>query len=502
MPSDNTLVLPSPPTDVEKELYLYTNKWIIFGFCFFSSTVLLVGGWLFFTISPIFYWYSIYLLFLTMYLIVSNMGIVLFSKPFDYEKHTSIKNKCNTFPSIDVFLPCCGEPIEILMNTWKYVSLLDWPNMNIYVLDDSGSKEIKNISKEFGFNYISRIDRPYLKKAGNLRNAFKKTNSDFILILDADFCPRPDFLKEVMNYFQEDEKIAIVQTPQFFRIVDEQTWVEKAAGIIQEYFYRFIQVNRSSYNGTVCVGTCAVYRRSALIPFGGTAAFSHSEDVQTGFNLINAGWRIQYVPLNLSTGTCPNNLLSFFNQQYRWSMGSLILLMSKRFWYSTLSISQKLCYLSGIFYYFATSISIFFDNLPGILLIWAKPESIHFYNIGFALPSFLLLTIFLPIWCKQKFTIGALQIQFILHFAHFFALIDFFSGNVMSWVPTGSNSNKHKKLLLARICCGIITFVSSGLIIVGSIWRSLTGYQWYNFLPNIILALYYIILPIRVIFNL
>ena len=105
---------------------------------------------------------------------------------------------------------------------------------------------------------------------------------DFFAIFDADFCPRPDFLKELIVEHLDDEKIAIVQSPQFFRVTDEQTWVEQGAGATQELFYRVVQVNRNRWGASICVGSNALYRRAALEEVGGTAEIGFSEDVHTG----------------------------------------------------------------------------------------------------------------------------------------------------------------------------------------------------------------------------
>lgn len=88
---------------------------------------------------------------------------------------------------------------------------------------------------------MRRGNRPELKKAGNLRYAFARTSGEAIAIFDADFCPRPDFLRETIPYLA-DPSIGILQTPQFFRRRVEQTWVEQGAGTSQESFYRLIQV--------------------------------------------------------------------------------------------------------------------------------------------------------------------------------------------------------------------------------------------------------------------
>lgn len=80
-----------------------------------------------------------------------------------------------------------------------------------------------------------------MKKAGNLRYAFARTSGDAVVIFDADFCPRSDFLRETTPYLLNSE-IGILQTPQFFRWREEQTWVEQGAGSCQEFFYRMVQV--------------------------------------------------------------------------------------------------------------------------------------------------------------------------------------------------------------------------------------------------------------------
>jgi cellulose synthase/poly-beta-1,6-N-acetylglucosamine synthase-like glycosyltransferase len=276
-------------------------------------------------------------------------------KDFSLRVHRNIQKLNSTgCPAVDILLPVCGEDFEVIHNTWTYVSALDWPTKTVYVLDDKKDDKVRDLAQRFGFTYITRKDN-HMKKAGNLRNAFHKTTAPFFAIFDADFCPRSDYLKEIMPYFAHDGKIAIVQTPQFFEVRPDQTWVERAAGSVQELFYRFIQVSRDTFGGAVCVGTCAVYRREALVPFGGTAEIGFSEDVHTGFAVVDDGWKLKYIPLNLAKGVCPYELKSFFSQQYRWALGSTTLCTNPHFWKSNLSFRQKACFLSGMLYFQVTA---------------------------------------------------------------------------------------------------------------------------------------------------
>ncbi|MFD0329590.1 glycosyltransferase family 2 protein [Streptacidiphilus monticola] len=112
----------------------------------------------------------------------------------------------------------------------------------------------------------------------------------------------------MLPYLERDPRLGIVQSPQFFRILDAQNWVERGAGAVQELFYRSVQVSRQRSDGAICVGSCAVYRRAALEENGGTTLIEHSEDVHTGFDLRRLGWDLRYVPVALSTGVCPDSV--------------------------------------------------------------------------------------------------------------------------------------------------------------------------------------------------
>jgi len=435
---------------------------------------------------PGFYAYGIAAAIMTFYLSVSFV-IGLFGRDYKYVKPKEIEPKNQR--SVDVFLPICGEPIEVIENTWKHVRALDWVNLNVYVLDDGCSVEAKHLAEDYGFNYYVRPNRGVNKKAGNMRYAFQLTHGDFILVLDADFCPRPDFLKETIPSFLEDHTVAIVQTPQFFRVLPDQTWVEKGAGYIQELFYRLIQVNRQKFGGAICVGTNAVYRREALEPFGGTALIDYSEDVHTGFNIMTDGWNIKYMPLCLAAGICPDNLPGFFIQQYRWAMGSITLFLNKEFWKSRLTVMQKICYLSGMLYYITTGLGIFLTPLPAMLVLSMKPQSIMWYNCLFSVPSFIYGTLMIGAWSKAPFGMYAIRARAVAYYAHLFALWDKLFGTMAPWVPSGA-VKKVKRFVSYKT----LTFYWNSII--SAITLSLIAYRangeivWYHLLPTLFFCVY------------
>lgn len=493
----------SAPNVSEKYLYLKRNINFIATYQGFSILFMLTGLVLFIYSYYIFYIFIPYFLYLIFYFICS-FYCNIYGKDFDLDNHLKLKEKIDlsTAPSVDIYLPCCGESLELLENTYKYVKLIDYNNYKVYVLDDSNNIEIKNLAIKYNFNYISRPNRPELKKAGNLRYAFKNTTGEFYLVLDADFCPRSDIINELIIYLLNDPNIAIVQSPQYFRATSSQNWVERGAGLVQELFYRMIQTNRNRFGASICVGTSALYRREALIQFGGAAEIEHSEDLNTGFNVIQLNYKVHYISLILSTGICPDNLKSFFNQQYRWGLGSTTLLHKKLFWKSKFTLEQKICYLSGMLYYYTSGIQIFINPIFSILLVYIRPEYMFWYNLVFAIPSLLFFPLIYIFWSSYNYKslFDILKIQIVQSYAHLFAVIDRASGNIMSWNPTNSKSIENKKIInnytKARILAIIYTFITFSLLLSGTIYRSFE-YKWYNFVPSLILMIYHIYLSFQ-----
>ena len=224
---------PHPPDEEEK--YSYIQRHLPY-----LTTVILIGSCCLITsqirfetqdlvLSPFLLFTSIYVVYQAISLPVNFAGA-----GFDLAAHQERIQAWHppSYPDVDIYLPICGEPIELLRNTWTAVSGLieDYQGeARAYVLDDGPSAEARSMAGSFGFSYIRRPDWPTGKKAGNLRFAFAQTSAEYLLILDADFAPRRDFLAETLPYL-DDPAIAIVQTPQYFRTGPAQTWIERAAG--------------------------------------------------------------------------------------------------------------------------------------------------------------------------------------------------------------------------------------------------------------------------------
>ena len=109
-----------------------------------------------------------------------------------------------------------------------------------------------------------------MKKAGNIKHGYENSSGEFIVIFDADFAPHHDFIRDLLPY-TSDPRTAIVQSPQYFQTdkdVHKRSIIEYGAGQVQEDFYRIIQQSRDTFGAAICVGSNAIYRRSAIEDIG------------------------------------------------------------------------------------------------------------------------------------------------------------------------------------------------------------------------------------------
>ncbi len=493
------------PTEKETKFYSNSGRGFYYTFSLISILSLITGLILFTISSHHYYWYGILTLLLTFYLSLSLfIGIFGISKKKDNLFKLILPNV--KLPEVDVYLPCCGEGLDIIENTYKSVSKLVYPKekLKVHILNDSKDSDysfkIQQLAEKYGFSHIERPDKGVLKKAGNLRYAFSRTKGKYFLILDADFCPDPRMLQFMVTDMEINCGVAILQTPQFFSIEKGQTWVEKGAGFIQELFYRLVQVSRNKWGASICVGTCALYRREALEPFGGTAEIGYSEDVHTGFMLVNNGWKLKYSPHILSKGNCPSTTSSFFVQQYRWATGSISLFLNKVFWKSNLTIVQKGCYLSGMLYYILTGMGVFIIQLPSLLLMVFSPEKVVWFNTFFSLPSFMFGIVFVWAWSKAPWGWYAVKARQLSYYAHFCAVFDKARGNLIPWQATGAVKASDRYLSFCRFML-VWLFIKTSVIYGLTIYYSLNGYDYKNFLPVLFFAAIDLILNLQIILH-
>ncbi len=508
------------PENLNKYLYVQkTPTWMIrslYSLGILTWCGVIYGYSLFFTANrTFFYIVAPFIGFLIIYHLVSY-SIILFYKQFDLRRHFFLLKHFNleklssvpgSLPLVDIFLPICGESAYVLSKTFLAVLKINYPNKQVYVLDDRGVEEHKLLAEEHGFIYLSREDKGHMKKAGNLKHGYERSAGDFIVIFDADFAPHPDFIRELLPYMS-NPRIAIIQSPQYFQTdqeVHHRSPLEYGASHTQEDFYRFIQVARSRLGAPICCGSNAIYRRKALDSIGGTVQIEHSEDAYTGFELLKKGWQVTFIPIILAVGLCPADLHAYFHQQHRWASGSLSLMLNKSFWTSRLSFSQKLSFVSGFLYYLSHPVMILF-SFQIFILLFLFHDYANLWNTLPFLPCILFSSFVIPLFRITRGRIGSFLARNAYLYSYSHATVVAFLHRSIGWEAAGTKRTNISKEYMQQtifvsgyflVYMGLVAFsVGTGVINIFNVSQySLLFWVFYNIVSTtFILFHFYMVL--------
>ena len=296
--------------------------------------------------------------------------------------------------TVDVLITTYNEPVSLLRETVLCAVSLAYPHKT-YLLDDGDRPEVAELARELNCSYISRKDRVGAK-AGNLNNALKQTDGEFVVTLDADHVPMPDMVEQLIGFF-EDPTVGVVQSTQDFYNLDSfqhRTHIEKQrAWQQQELFFSVIQPGKDGYNAAFYCGSPAILRRKALDEIGGFATESITEDMHTGLRLQKKGWKVAYYNRTVARGLAPQTYRGFATQWHRWGQGAMQVLRKENPIFGRgLGFGQRLSYFASFYFYWMSYQKLIYIAIPifcllsGIYPLIATPKTFAIYFM----PYFLL----------------------------------------------------------------------------------------------------------------
>jgi len=258
-----------------------------------------------------------------------------------------------------------GEPLSMFEKTLEACANINYPHTT-YLLDDTQDPAFRAVAQKHGAVWLELVGLPGAK-AGKINAALDKTTEDFILVLDPDHIPFPNFLDKVLGFFR-DPKVGFVQVSQAYY---NQSLSFTAHGAAEQTysFYGPTQMGLHGYGCAVAIGANCTFRREALQSIGGHG-IGLAEDLVTSIRLHGKGWKSVYNPVVVSRGLVPEDLGSFAKQQLKWARGVHEVLFAElpKAW-KGLSFWQRLSYL-GITTYYLNGLSMFFFVLIPYFYFW------------------------------------------------------------------------------------------------------------------------------------
>jgi cellulose synthase (UDP-forming) len=351
------------------------------------------------------------------------------------EKEISKIPPLTQFPPVAILVPARHEPKDVLRQTFQAIKSIDYPNKDIYFLDDSSDQrykdEAKELCNELGLHLFQREGNRGAK-AGIINDCVKTLTDKYIVVFDSDQCPVPGFLLKLVPYLESDPKLALVQTPQFYSNLSASR-VAFATNMQQAVFYEYICEGKSSKSSMICCGTNVILRREALMEVGGLDESTVTEDFATSLKFHALGWKTFYHGHVGTFGMGPKNLGDYFKQQNRWALGNVMVFrrvvvgffrnphaLSPMQWfeyfltgsYYFVGWAYLLLVLFPILYVFFKIPSFFMDAkvyslsfFPYFLLAWGIYffcMSTRHYRFGQMLKAQALSFITLPIYAKAS----------------------------------------------------------------------------------------------------
>jgi cellulose synthase (UDP-forming) len=322
--------------------------------------------------------------------------------------------------SVDVFIPRYDEPAEVVELTVAAAAGLRGDDVRVWLLDDGDSDEMEALARRHGARYLRRPVHDHAK-AGNINYALARSDAEFVAIIDCDHVVDPRFLDSTLGHFEQDERLAFVQTPQYYANGD-RPGIAGAAWAQQTLFFGAIARGKDGLGATFCCGTNVVFRRAALDEAGGFPVHSITEDFELTIDLHERGWHTAYLPHVLAAGLGPEDMGSYVTQQLRWARGCLSAL--PRIVRAKLGFKLKAQYLlSGL--YWATGWTVLVYMLfPTITILTGAQPLAHLTAPEFLLhflPYFLVALTTAALAGGGAYTFGALAVSAACFWLHILA---------------------------------------------------------------------------------
>ncbi len=254
-------------------------------------------------------------------------------------------------PRITVQLPLFNE-LYVVDRLLKAVTAIDYPRekLEIQVLDDSTDETVKvaeavvakYAEQGFDIHYIHRSDRTGFK-AGALENGNKSAKGELLAIFDADFVPKPDCLRKLVDFFT-DPMVGCAQM-RWSHINGQYNLLTRLQTIMLDGHFVVEQTTRNRTGGFFNFnGTAGIWRRQAIEMSGGWQHDTLTEDTDLSFRAQLMGWKFVYLLDEEAPAEIPVEINAFKAQQRRWAKGVMQvgLKLYPRIWLAPLPLRVKL----------------------------------------------------------------------------------------------------------------------------------------------------------------
>lgn len=334
-------------------------------------------------------------------------------------------------PYVTIQLPVYNEKY-VMERLLKNIVQMDYPKsrLEIQVLDDSTDETLEETASliaelqktNVDIQHVLRDDRKGFK-AGALKIGLTKAKGDLVAIFDADFLPKPDWLKLTVPHFTADN-VGVVQT-RWGHINRDYSILTKVQAFALDAHFSLEQVGRNSQNHFINFnGTAGIWRKQCIIDAGNWEGDTLTEDLDLSYRAQMKGWKFTYLEEVETPAELPVVISAARSQQFRWNKGGAEnfqkmkwkLLSSKAIPFKT-KIHGLLHLLNSTMF-----LNVFIVAVLSIPILYIKNEYAHL-KVYFIVMSFFVIStliFFVCYWVMFKKIYGGGVLNFFKYIKMFF----------------------------------------------------------------------------------
>lgn len=294
-------------------------------------------------------------------------------------------------PTVSVFIPAHNEEV-VIGQTLAAMSRLYYPKdrLEVIVICDNCSDNTVEIAKSYEEKYpfIRAIETEGENKgkgkSSALNTALAQSNSEYVVVYDADNTPEEKAVWYLAMGLVNDAKAAAVVGK--FRVVNaDETWLTRFINIETICFQWMAQGGRWKWFKVATIpGTNFAIRRHILEELGGWDVKALAEDTELTIRVYNLGWHIRFFPKAITWEQEPETLGVWWKQRTRWARGNQYVVLKFLKQFTTL---KRKSIIFDLFYFFFTYFLFFF----GVILSNSLFVLNLFFDIGLTVGSVSLV---------------------------------------------------------------------------------------------------------------
>lgn len=342
-------------------------------------------------------------------------------------------------PFVTVQLPVYNE-LYVMERLLLNISKLEYPKdkLEVQVLDDSTDESLEDTARIVAQLQKSGLDIVHIKrthregfKAGALKEGLITAKGDFVAIFDADFLPKPDWIKRTVPYFKDDQ-IGVVQT-RWGHINRDYSLLTRVQAFALDAHFTLEQVGRNSHGHFINFnGTAGIWRKECIIDAGNWEGDTLTEDLDLSYRAQLKNWKFKYLEEVETPAELPVVISAARTQQFRWNKGgaeNFRKMLGRVLKSKNISVKTK---IHGILHLLNSTmfLNVLIVGVLSIPILYIKNEYEHLKIYFYVMSFFVLSTVifFVCYWYTFKNIYGGGIKNFFEYVGMFFTFFSIAMG--------------------------------------------------------------------------